>query len=87
VTLAAVRRLDKDLLLEALLWERLTYYRAITSDESNALIKLAAAVRRGDWQTARRLVDKAEGLKFLRWWINRLVNLRLEVGCDARIPD
>ena len=79
VTLAAVRQIEKELLVNEMLWERIAYCRKITSDESNALIQLASAIRDGHWQDARELVDKAEGLKFLRWWIHRVLELRKEV--------
>ncbi len=76
VTLGAVMQADPDQLVEAILWERIRYYREITRDESNALVKLARAVREERWADVRELVDKAEGLKFIRWWIERILDLR-----------
>lgn len=72
VTLAAVRVLDEDLLFDAMLWERMRYYRDITREESEALVQLAAIARAGNAELANR----AEGLKFLRWWIKRVLDLR-----------
>ena len=76
VTLGVVGKLNQDLFREALLWQRLRYYRDITLDESNALVELGRAVREERWSAVEELVDKAEGLKFLRFWIKRLLDLR-----------
>ncbi len=76
VTLGALSEHDEETAVNAMLWERLRYCREITRDESNALIEMARYMRLHRFRTAAGFVDKAEGLKFIRWWIKRILDLR-----------
>lgn len=76
ITEAALNRMNPRALADEILWERLRFYREITRDESNALIELCKYLRQHHYGEAEDLIDKAEGLKFIRWWMKRVFDLR-----------